>query len=66
MAKNPYRIWSDFVEQRQKEGQHEATKEVLIREYLMNGYGPEKAEKWVKLYTEKFAVSSGSGRIRLW
>ena len=66
MAVQPYRIWQSIVEERQKDGQREVTREVVRKHYLMAGYGPEKAKKWIDLYVKEFAIEEKHGRIRLW
>ena len=66
MVKQPFRIWQSIVEERQKEGQHEVSREVMRKAYLMAGYGPEKAKKWIDLYVKEFAIEEKHGRIRLW
>ena len=66
MAVQPYRIWQSIVEERQKDGQKEVTREVVRKRYLMAGYGPEKAKKWIDLYVKEFAIEEKQGRIRLW
>lgn len=66
MAVQPYRIWQSIVEERQKDGQREVTREVVRKRYLMAGYGPEKAKKWIDLYVKEFAIEEKHGRIRLW
>ncbi len=66
MAVQPYRIWQSIVEERQKDGQKEVTREVVRKRYLMAGYGPEKAKKWIDLYVKEFAIEEKHGRIRLW
>ena len=66
MAVQPYRIWQSIVEERQKDGQREVTREVIRKRYLMAGYGPEKAKKWIDLYVKEFAIEEKHGRIRLW
>ena len=66
MAVQPYRIWQTIVEERQKDGQREVTREVVRKRYLMAGYGPEKAKKWIDLYVKEFSLGEDHGRIRLW
>ena len=66
MAVQPYRIWQSIVEERQRDGQREVTREVVRKRYLMAGYGPEKAKKWIDLYVKEFAIEEKHGRIRLW
>ena len=66
VAVQPYRIWASIVEERQKDGQREVTREVVRKRYLMAGYGPEKAKKWIDLYVKEFAIEEKHGRIRLW
>ena len=66
VAVQPYRIWASIVEERQRDGQREVTREVVRKRYLMAGYGPEKAKKWIDLYVKEFAIEEKHGRIRLW
>ena len=65
VAVQPYRIWQSIVEERQKEGQHLVSREFMRKRYLMAGYGPEKAKKWIDLYVKEFAIEEKHGLIRL-
>ena len=66
VAVQPYRIWQSIVEEMQQNHRKEVPRRVLYKRFLMAGYGPEKANRWIDLYIKEFAIGEKQGIICLW